>query len=156
MPKLTDVCSERGFVSAWTITHFASGWIWSTAWIFATSDYVPWLNLLLFAVIAVAWEVVENIPSSRRWIWGWMGYDDLTYPGDSAINAATDVLVSLIAWVTARGIIGTAGRNDLVLGLMLGASALLYAVFFCLLRVERRVQGLDKPADERPALLLKT
>ena len=149
-----QVCSEDGLVSAWSIMHFLSGYMWSLIWTAATSDFLPWLNLLLFAIVAIGFEILENLPRSGAWMWGWLGYDEKSYTGDSAVNTSSDVLISLVGWVVVRGVLMGAGTTGAAVGALLGVAGALLLLFLYLYRIERRVQGIDA-VPERPALILK-
>lgn len=149
-----QVCNENGFVSAWSTMHFLSGYMWSLIWMAATSDFLPWLNLLLFAIAAIGFEILENLPRSGAWMWGFLGYDEKTYTGDSAINSVSDVLVSLVGWVVVRGVLMGAGTTGASVGALLGLAGALFLVFLYVYRIERRVQGIDA-SPVRPALILK-
>ena len=155
MANVNAVCSEDGLVSAWTITHFLTGYMWCLVWMYATDDFMPWLNLLLYTILAVMFEILENLPSQSMWMWGWLGYTRSTYAGDAAINSASDVLFALIGWAMVRGIVLYVSATGVLMGILLGVAAALYALFLCLLRIERRVQGIGVvKEEERPALTL--
>ena len=123
---------------------------------FAFDDYAPWLNALLFAMLAVFFEILENLPTTGSIMWSWLGYTRETYSGDSAVNAASDVLISLIGWVGARGVLTATGSTAVGLGVTLGTAGALFGIFLFLYRIERRVQGIDaSPEPVTPALILK-
>lgn len=161
MPRLVAWNEVDGYVSAWSITHFLFGFWWALAWTYSSGDALPWLNLLLMATVACLFELFESTPYGRSFPWGWLGYDDATYPGDSLANAVTDVIFALVGWTTVR-IVVTYTRSTTALLAMLGASAVLCVLFWLLLRVERRVQGVGvsargaptTPAAALPALML--
>ena len=150
-------CDEYAYVSAWSIMHFLSGYMWSVVWAFGFGDVLPWLNLLLFALVATAFEVLENRPASGRWMWGWLGYDEKTYAGDSATNTAMDVLISLVGWGVVRIVVEFTLETE-ALAVLLGVAGALFAVFLFLYRIERRIQlgTPPTPTGVRPALMLQT
>jgi len=154
---LLDVCGERGIASAWSITHFLHGWLWNTIWMFATQDYMPWLNLFVGASLELLFEVWENYVKSGVWsCWVWLGYTPESYDGDSAINSASDVLFALLGWGLARLVLVGTGLTGLGLGLTLGAAALLLVVFLILHWIERRVNRIGNNFREaqRPAVFV--
>lgn len=153
------VCNESGFVSAWSIMHYLSGWMWRLIWMFATDDYLPWVNVLLFTAVALGFEMLENFESTGGPMWAWLGYDRTTYAGDSAVNSSADVLWSLVGWALARAVLLATGLTGKGLGVTLGVAGALFAVFLYLFRIERRVQGIGvslKSEPARPAVLLAT
>lgn len=154
-----SVCDEYSYVSAWSITHFLSGYWWSLVWTYSFNDFLPWLNLLLFAVAATVFELLENQPMSGKWMWGWLGYDENTYTGDSVTNSVTDVLISLVGWAVVRSVV-TYTTSTLALGIMLGVSGVLFVIFLLLYRMERqrtfaRMATDEGSEPERPTLVLK-
>ena len=149
--------TEIAYVSTCSIMHFLSGYLWCIVWVWAFSDTLPWLNLLLFTASALVFEVLENQKGSGSWMWGWLGYDTETYTGDSALNAVSDVLISIIGWLIVR-IVTLFTTSTVALGAMLGAAGVLFLVFLYFFRIERRIVlgsgKLNEP--ERPPLMLLT
>lgn len=151
---------EFGYVSTWSIMHFLSGYLWNIVWVFALSDYVPWLNLLLLSLFAVGFEILENQPGSGSWMWGCIGYDETTYTGDTAINSGSDIFFSLLGWGVVR-LVAAFTTSSIALGVLLGVAGGLFIIFLVLFSIERRIQlgpkaprASDTPSPVRPALLL--
>lgn len=155
--------NERVYVSGWTIMHFLSGYLWNVAWSWATDGWLPWLNLLLLAIVAVAFELLENEKDSGAWMWGWLGYDTKSYAGDTTSNSNSDVLASLIGWGVVQPIVMTT-RSDATLGALLGVAGTLFVIFLVLFYFERKeilagaaVRGTVSEEDaERPPLVFST
>ena len=129
--------TDKSFLSAWSIMHFLSGYLWNVVWTWAFDGALPVLNLALLVVVACVFELVENQKGSGDWLWGSLGYDTTTYTGDSAINAVSDVLLSVVGWCVVAGAAAIA-RTTLVLGLLLGTAAVIFVAFLFLFRIERQ------------------
>ena len=154
MPSL--FWSEFGYVSAWSIMHFLSGYLWCVVFAWAFRDVLPWVHLLLLLIVALLFELLENQKGAGSWMWGGIGYDTTTYSGDTALNAVSDVLFTVLGWTVVR-IVVMYTTSDVALGVLLGVAGALFAIFLCLFRIERRIQLGPKASGDaqRPALLLK-
>jgi len=138
-PKRTPLWawSDDAYVSAWSVMHFLSGYLWNVTWSFAFDGDLPVLNLALFVVLALLFELVENQPKSGRWMWGWLGYDEESYQGDSALNSVSDVLISVAGWGAVYAVVANT-RSMAALGALLGVAGTLFVFFLYLFRVERQ------------------
>ena len=159
-PARTPLCSwnEDAYLSAWSIMHFLSGYLWNVVWTFAFDGALTTLNFALFVVAACVFELVENQKGNMFWMWGWLGYKHSSYTGDTAINSISDVLVSMAGWGAVYAVVAFT-RSMLALGLLLGAAGALFVAFLVLFRIERRSRVQEAPGEEEdgqfPALLMK-
>ncbi len=138
-PKRTPLWawSDDAYVSAWSVMHFLSGYLWNVAWSFAADGDLPVLNFALFVVLALLFELVENQPGSGSWMWGWLGYTAESYQGDSALNSVSDVLISVAGWGAVYAVVAFT-RSMVALGVLLGVAGALFVFFLYLFRIERR------------------
>lgn len=134
---------ENGMFSAWSISHFASGYIWNLAWsalsvAVSGSVRMQTLNLWSLMLVGFLFELAENDPAGAGWMWSWMGYTQATYVGDSATNAISDMLFVLLGWTLVECVMMVS--TEMAVFAVLGGGAvlllLLFAVFF---REERRI-----------------
>ena len=148
--------SEKGYLSIWSINHFLSGYLWALIWIWASNDWLPWLNLMLFITVASLWELFENQPANQGWVWRCFGYKTGDYKGDSVMNAVTDIVVCTLGWLTVR-IVAEVKRSMAALGALLGMAGALFLLFLFLNRKDLRMLRAAEavPAsDERPTINL--
>ena len=147
--------TDYAYVSTWSIMHYLSGYLWCVVWVWAFNNALIWLNLLLFTTTALVFELLENQKGSGSWMWGWLGYDEDTYTGDSALNSVSDVLISVLGWLTVR-VVTLFTTSAAALGVLLGAAAVLFIAFLYMFRIERRIVlgSSTRRAADRPPLIL--
>lgn len=124
---------ETTYLSPWSIQHFLCGYLWCLSWIWTLNDWLPWLNLMLFVIVALLWELFENQPGNHGWLWRCFGYKDGEYTGDTVMNAITDVVVCSLGWLTVR-IVTEYTTSTAALGVLLGLAAFLFLIFLYLHR----------------------
>lgn len=147
------------YLSAWSIMHFLSGYLWHVVWAWTTDMWAPWVSLFLFMTLAMVFELLENWRVTGAPMWAWLGYDETTYSGDTASNSVSDLLVSLLGWGVVH-LVASFARTPAALGALLGSAGVLFVVFLLFYRQERKQTfgvmktDVDK-YPERPAVLLK-
>ena len=148
---------ENGMFSAWSISHFFSGYVWNLAWSGVSAAVsgtvqLQTLNLWVLMFVGFLFELAENHPSGG-WMWEWLGYTQATYVGDSATNAISDMLFVFLGWTLVEAVlmISTEAAVFAVLGGGAALILLLFAVFF---REERKILLPRERAANLPAVLI--
>ena len=149
---------ETAYLSAWSIMHFLSGYVWHVVWAWASDLWEPWLSLFLLMLLAMVFELLENNPVCGAPMWAWLGYDRTTYAGDTASNSVSDLLCSLLGWGVVH-LVATLSMETAALTALLSAGGVLFVVFLGAFYVERSVvfgktdKGTPAPTA-LPALLV--
>lgn len=124
--------------------HFLSGYAWQILWVWvsvsmSTTHEISWLSLYLLMLVGFLFELVENNPTGKRLMWSCFGYDDTSYPGDSATNAISDMLFVLLGWTVVELMVFV-DHSMVMLVILLSVGFVLLLMFVYLLRLELRVQ----------------
>lgn len=150
---------EKGTVSAWSVMHLLSGFVWNIVWSIVSlsvSNRVQFqtLNLWLLMFIGLVFELVENNASTGE-MWACLDYTRATYSGDSAINAISDMLFVLIGWTLVEFAL-LLSVNVLVFAALVAVALLLLIVFGVLFREERKILMVrERSARVLPAVNMK-
>jgi hypothetical protein len=160
-PKEYALCcpvGETGMFSSWSISHFFFGYTWNLAWSGVSAAVsgtvqLQTLNLWVLMFVGFLFELVENDPTGDGWMWSWLGYTQVTYVGDTATNAISDMLFVLLGWTLVEGVlmISTEAAVFAVLGGGAALILLLFAVFFL---EERKILLPRERAAKLPAVLI--
>lgn len=151
---------ENGIVSAWSVMHILSGFVWNLVWSivsFSVSNRVQFqtLNLWLLMFIGLVFELVENNAATGEKMWAWLDYTRATYSGDSATNAISDMLFVLIGWTLVEGAF-LVSVNVPVFAVLVAVALLLLIVFGVLFREERKILMVrERSARVLPAVNMK-
>ena len=139
---MADDDTQQPRFDRWSLVHAAAGAL-ITLGFWATG--IKWFSLLVTVALELAWEVYENSKWEYGGTWLWTGgpckpcktcgdkyfgmciYPD--YSGDEARHTIWDIYITTSGGLLAAIFLSTIGLNATSLGLILGFSGFLLAIF---------------------------